>query len=295
MNKPFIFFDIGSTLMDGPDFSPASRFMREMDLSRKDKEKINNFLFTENITTPEELTRRFKELIHPLPANADKIIKKVWDAQYSEGFEIPGAMETIKKLSERGYRLGIISNIWHPYYQCFQWLFAPVMDKFEKIILSYQVGYKKPHIKIFQKALSTIGLYEEAVENPNSAIEAAKKVKVFTKNKADPPNGAAEPGNAGFKKTSEAAGFEDVKPLPKTGINQAEATGFKDTSKAAIAGDSYHHDIAPAIKIGMKTIWVLKEHKRESPFLRDIVLGKIKMPDVVVGEIGELGFRSISY
>lgn len=256
--RPFIFFDIGSTLMDGPDLSPASRFMKELDLSPSDKEIINSFIFTEDITDPEHLISRFRELLPSLPENAGETVKHVWNAQMSDGFVIEGAMEALKSLSEKGYRMGIISNIWHPYYLCFERLFAPVMDKFEKIILSYRTGFKKPDERIFWEALSSLshisGINNKFHNSENNAFrEESKEMKV-------------------------------VSASPQNLINP---------SSAAIVGDSYHHDIAPAIKIGMKTIWVLREYKREAKFLRDILLGKISGPDVAVGEVGELSLADV--
>lgn len=251
--KPFIFFDIGSTLMDGPDLSPASRFIEELDLSPADKEVINSFIFTENIADPEHLIFRFRELFPHLPENTGKKIRNIWHAQMSEGFAIEGAMETLTSLSERGYRMGIISNIWHPYYVCFEKLFAPIMDKFERIILSYRTGCRKPDEKIFRIALSSLsdkpGLYGDLFYG-----EKAKTIDA----------------------SCETEEFPDYAKNPI------------DPSFAAIVGDSYYHDIEPAIKIGMKTIWVLREYKREAVYMRDILTDRIRRPDVVVREIGEL-------
>ena len=251
--KPFLFFDIGSTLMDGPDLSPASRFMKELDLSPNDKETINSFIFTENITDPDHLIGRFEELIPHLPENAAEKIRNVWHAQMSDGFIIEGAMEMLKSLSEKGYRMGIISNIWHPYYLCFEKLFSPVMEKFEKIILSYRTGCKKPDEKIFREAFSSLSGVSRISDK-------------FHKNKK---TGCRE-------ETGES-----------TDISDSEKT-IIDPSSTAIVGDSYHHDIAPAIKLGMKTIWVLREYKRDAGYLRDILLGRLSGPDVAVGEIGDL-------
>lgn len=253
LHKPFIFFDIGSTLMDGPDFSPASRFMKELDLSPADKETVNSFLFTENITHPDQLIRRFRELLPHIPESVDEKIKSIWNAQVSEGFVIEGAMEAIRSLSERGYRMGIISNIWHPYYLCFERLFAPVLDRFGSIILSYRVGSRKPDEGIFRVALDSLkGLYNNR--------------EIYHNNKW------------------EHSGKEAVEP---EGFAVPQETGVA-ASSTVIVGDSYYHDIAPAIKMGMKTIWVLREYKRDAAYMRDVLSGRISGPDVSLREIGEL-------
>lgn len=224
LQRPFLFFDIGSTLMDGPDFSPASRFTRELDLLPGEKEAVNNFLFTEDITDPGDLICRFREVLPRISDDVDDKIRKIWDAQVTEGFIIPGAMEALTSLSQKGCRMGIISNIWHPYYLCFERLFAPLMHKFESIILSYRVGSRKPHEEIFRQALKSL-----------------------------------------------------------------EGKTEGDPSSVAIVGDSYYHDIAPAIKLGIKTVWVLREYKRDAPFMKDVLTGKAAGPFMAVSEIGELG------
>ncbi len=256
--KPFIFFDIGSTLMDGPDLSPASRFMKELDLSYDDKKIINSFIFTENIVDPGHLIRRFREFFPHLCEDADSKIQNIWNAQMSDGFEIEGAMEAIKNLSDRGYRMGIISNIWHPYYLCFERLFTPVMSKFEKIILSYRTGSKKPDEKIFRIALSSLS----DVFEPDDIFHNQKY-------------------------TANGKILSERNRLPDSGES------LINPSSVAIVGDSYYHDIAPAIKIGIKTIWILREHKREAEYMRDILTGRIDSPDVSVMEIGELGILEL--
>lgn len=227
MPKGYLFFDIGSTLMDGPDMSPASRFARELDLSDSQKETINNFLFTEEITDPDLLVSRFKKHLPEIPESSDDIIRKIWDAQSKEGFVIDGAIETIKHVSKKGYKTGIISNIWHPYYMCFENLFSDVIDMFDEKILSYRIGHKKPSIAIFRESLGRIGCW----------------------NKKD---------------------------------------GFINPGISVIVGDSYYHDIAPAIDIGMKTIWVMKEKEREAQFIEKVFEGTLEAPDLIVSDIKTL-------
>ncbi|MCD4784214.1 MAG: HAD family hydrolase [Candidatus Eremiobacteraeota bacterium] len=227
MPKGYIFFDIGSTLMDGPDISPASRFAKELNLSDAQKETINDFLFTEEIMHPDLLVSRFKKHLPKISESSDDIIRKIWHAQSKDGFIIDGAIEAIKHVSDKGYKTGIISNIWHPYYMCFKNLFSDIFDIFDEKILSYEVGHKKPSTDIFREALGRIGCW----------------------NKKD---------------------------------------GFINPGISAIVGDSYYHDIAPAIKIGMKTIWVMKEKEREAQFLEKVQMGTLSPPDFIVSDIKSL-------
>jgi len=227
MPKEYIFFDIGSTLMDGPDLSPASRFARELELSESQKETINNFLFTEEITHPDLLIERFRFHLPEISASSDEIIRKIWDAQSKEGHIIKGAIEAIEYVSGKGYEAGIISNIWHPYYMCFEKLFSDVIDKLGEKVLSYRVGYKKPSTEIFRIAFQKLGGW-------------------------------------------------------------SEKESFINPQKCTMVGDSYYHDMIPAMEIGMKTVWILKEKKREKEYIEKVFADELPAPDYMISGIGKL-------
>lgn len=227
MNIPIVFFDIGSTLMDGPPRSPASRFVHELGLSKQDKETINNFLFTRNIETPDELTETFRRFFNDMPADADRKIKKIWDLQYEEGYAIEGAFTMLQRVAAAGFKLGIISNIWKPYFICFERLFEKYMDLFQVLILSYQVGAVKPDPGNFKRAMAGFGRYDEV-------------------------------------------------------------QGLTSPYRACVVGDSYYHDMQPAMDLGMRSVWVLRNQDRELPYLRDVLLKKIPFPNITVPELNEL-------
>ncbi|MCE1248851.1 MAG: HAD family hydrolase [Firmicutes bacterium] len=160
MSAPFIFFDIGSTLMDGPPVSPPSRFEKELNLPGGSSDLIENILFTEDITSHEALTHRFSQAFPELTPDAGEIIKNIWNAQIEEGWEVAGARETLNMFLSSGWRIGIISNIWHPYFQCFKRLYGDMLPHFESMILSYKAGCRKPGQNIYKKALTSINASE---------------------------------------------------------------------------------------------------------------------------------------
>lgn len=67
---------------------------------------------------------------------------------------VPGALDTLQILKQRGLRLGLVSNVWIPPAYCRQELerqgFAPCLDF---TVFSSGVGYRKPSSKIYQAAL----------------------------------------------------------------------------------------------------------------------------------------------
>jgi FMN phosphatase YigB (HAD superfamily) len=52
-----------------------------------------------------------------------------------------------------------------------------------------------------------------------------------------------------------------------------------------MVGDTYTHDIAPAIETGMKTIWVLARPDREKQALLEILNGTSPAPSITVDDI----------
>ena len=213
--------------MDGPPESPGSRLASELGLDSKDKEVINSFLFTRNLQSGRELIEAFHAHFPGLTPDADQKIARIWQAQLTDGYVIEGAFNIINRLAAAGYRLGIISNIWKPYFTCFKNLFSNYMEHFKVIILSYKVGTTKPDASIFKRAMAKFGLYDQT-------------------------------------------------------------RGMVAPERACMVGDSYYHDVAPAVKLGMRTVWILQNQGRELPFMRDVLLKKKLSPDITVPALDEL-------
>ncbi len=227
MKTPIIFFDIGSTLMDGPGESPSSRLTSELGLEIHDRDLIDSFLFTRNIQTSRELIDTFHAHFSQLPRDADQKIARIWQAQLTDGHVIDGAFNILERLVAAGYRLGIISNIWKPYFACFQNLFTQHMDHFKVVILSYETGTTKPDLNIFKRAMAGFGRYDQA-------------------------------------------------------------QGMINPQLACMVGDSYANDMAPALELGMRTIWILHDQDRERPHMRDVLLKRKPSPDITVPALDEL-------
>jgi FMN phosphatase YigB (HAD superfamily) len=155
MKTPIVIFDIGGTLMEGPVTSPTSRFIKELGLKNEDKHLISSFLFTNEITNPEVLSERFASVFPYLKKEDHETIKHIWKTQLSEGYPLPGAFELLRHLINSGCRLGIISNIWHPYYLCFQNIFNEFIPNFEVMTLSYISGIEKPDLSLFKNTYET--------------------------------------------------------------------------------------------------------------------------------------------
>jgi len=76
----------------------------------------------------------------------------LWDAQTREAYVLPGAREAIASLKAAGMSRAYLSNIWAPFYQCFQREFAEEAAGCPQF-LSFQTGLLKPDLEFFQHAL----------------------------------------------------------------------------------------------------------------------------------------------
>ncbi len=72
--------------------------------------------------------------------------------------------EVLLYLKEKGYRLSVVSNFDHAPTARRLLLKFGIADFFEHIVISEEVGWRKPHRKIFESALSSLG------ESPSDAI-----------------------------------------------------------------------------------------------------------------------------
>lgn len=113
----------------------------------------------------------------------DEVVKKAVDSFYENYLHSlkarQDAKQTIEKLKAK-YTIGLISNFTH----------APVIHSglknlglnhfFKAILISAEVGWRKPHPKIFQEALRRLGAKaEETVfvgDNPIDDVQGAKNV-----------------------------------------------------------------------------------------------------------------------
>ena len=80
----------------------------------------------------------------------------VWSAHYALAASAHALLESLR---ERGLKLALVSNTASP-----QWLLEPILerqgiaDRVDSIVLSSEVGKRKPHPAIFERALRDLGV-----------------------------------------------------------------------------------------------------------------------------------------
>ncbi len=210
-----IFFDIGSTLIDGK-ISPVSYLMKSLHLPKQVKSTLSHFLFATQIEQPGQLAKILNTEFQVAKKLAEQTAIALWDEQIKNAKAIPGAIETVKRFEAAGIRIGYISNIWQPFYSGFEREFSEIAFK-HPTFLSFRLGLSKPDPAIYQTALNAI-----------------------------------------------------------------------NESNAVMVGDTYANDIAPAMRIDMKTIWLLHRPEKEKNALVRVLNREVAKPHLTLAHISEL-------
>lgn len=146
-----VLFDLGRVLLDF-DHHISARKIAE--ISKKDEDYIYNLFFESELVdlfdtgkiTPQEFFLKVKEM---LDLNMDyEDFLPVWNEVFFENAEVSNLVRELKK----DYTVMLISNVNVLQFSYIKEKFK-IIDQFDKVILSYQVGTKKPDPLIFQAAI----------------------------------------------------------------------------------------------------------------------------------------------
>ena len=149
-----VFLDIGSTLIEGPNAGPAKRIAEALALGPEAMPKLERLLFRTPARDAEELGERISVELGTDRAIAVKACVDLWRAQMEEAFVLPGAREAIERLRSAGIRRAYLSNIWAPFYECFQREFAD--EALCPQFVSFRAGLMKPDPEFFLSALRSV-------------------------------------------------------------------------------------------------------------------------------------------
>ena len=152
-----VFFDLGNVILPFSHYQIAeklSRFSQKKEF--QDPQRIFSYLFDLQNgkindfdigkVSPLEFFQSVKEHLD-LSIILDEFIP-IWNDIFVEDQEVSRIILSLKGR----WRLGLLSNT-DPLHFNYILTKFPIMTTFEKWILSYEVGFKKPAIEIFQKAI----------------------------------------------------------------------------------------------------------------------------------------------
>ena len=152
-----IFFDLGNVILPFNHFPIAEKLSRcSQQKEFQDPQKTFSYLFDlqdgvinsfdKGKVTPEAFFRSLKETLRlSIPFET---FKPIWNEIFTEDLEVSGIIRSLKGK----WRLGLLSNT-DPLHFNYILSAFPIVRILDKWILSYEVGFKKPDLRIFQKAI----------------------------------------------------------------------------------------------------------------------------------------------
>jgi HAD superfamily hydrolase (TIGR01549 family) len=144
-------FDIGSTLIDGPPYGPARRLAEMLGLDKSAARTLEPLLFRTPSLNSAHLAEQISVAVHVPLERVKEECAKLWDAQLSEAFVLPGALEAVARLEAAGVPRAYLSNIWPPFYEHFRRSFTTEAEAPQ--FLSFRMGLSKPDRAFFEAAL----------------------------------------------------------------------------------------------------------------------------------------------
>ena len=210
-------FDIGATLVTGPPVAP-NKVIAGL-LSGVTAAEVASVIMTSPFESPDQVCSTLAERFGPVDEQARDGIADLWNTQSSAASEIDGASETVLALRDSGVRIGLLSDIWSPYYASVEKALPQVIEVADTIVLSFRTGARKPH--------------------PDNFLQALAELQV-------------------------------------------------EPSEAMMVGDTYEHDILPALELGMRAVWVVARPDREHKAIVRVLNGELPAPTATVLDITEV-------
>ncbi|MCL6612681.1 MAG: HAD family hydrolase [Peptococcaceae bacterium] len=213
-----VLFDIGSTLVRGPELSPATMIARLLGLADSDRGRVADIIMCRPFRDARQVCACLK---HSLPAARfpEDGIEKIWLEQESAPEEIPGATEAVRRVKRAGFKVGLVSDIWEPYFKGFMAACRELAAMVDFAGLSFREGVRKPSARLLERAVEVLEV---------------------------------------------------------------------DPGRTWMVGDTYANDLAPAIDMGMRTVWVLSRPEKEYPAMEAVLKGRLPRPDIIVDTVADL-------
>jgi putative hydrolase of the HAD superfamily len=175
-----IFFDLGNVILPFNNYQIAEKLCR---FSQKEEfqepGKVFSYLFDlENgvindfdrgRVSPSEFFRSTKKYLG-LSIAFEKFIP-IWTDIFTENLEVSGIILSLKGSK----RLGLLSNTDPLHFKYIVSTF-PIVSVFDKWVLSYEVGFKKPDARIFRRAMEWASVEPEKIlfiDDTKGHVEAA--------------------------------------------------------------------------------------------------------------------------
>ncbi len=190
-----IFCDLGNVLINFDHRIAVKKLLKHTPKEEKD---IYNLFFDSGVTElyeegkidPQEFFRRVKDYLK-LDFDYNGFFP-VWNDIFFE-VSLNKKMHGFLRKAKSKYKLVMISNLNVTHFEFLKEKIA-IFKEFDKLILSYEVGYRKPAPQIYKKALESVGSSRDKsfyIDDRKDLIEAAEKLGI---------KGVVFDGEAAFEK-----------------------------------------------------------------------------------------------
>jgi putative hydrolase of the HAD superfamily len=181
-NIEAIILDLGNVLIDFDHRIAAKKISA---LTQKTPEEIFNLFFDSQLTaffeegkiSPRDFFQKVKEILD-LKVDYNEFLP-IWNEIFFLTEKNRLVCQLAKTLSKR-YKVALLSNINILHFEYLKENF-PIFDAFHHIITSFEVGFRKPHISIYEKALEVLNILPERVfyaDDRPELVEQAKRLGI---------------------------------------------------------------------------------------------------------------------
>jgi putative hydrolase of the HAD superfamily len=186
MRPEFVYFDLGNVLVNFSHRLAAEQIAR---VAGVDTELVWRVVFAGDLQRlletgsidSAEFCRRFSELTKA-QCEPSHLIRAASDIFWLNSPIVP----IVSQLAGTGIPLGILSNTCAAHWQHVCSRFAPLIERFPTVVLSYEVGWMKPDHRIYQHAVEVAGspakrilFVDDRLENVAGALAAGLDAHVF--------------------------------------------------------------------------------------------------------------------
>ncbi|MES0335274.1 MAG: HAD family hydrolase [Candidatus Magnetobacterium sp. LHC-1] len=157
-----VLFDIGSTLVNSPGRSPnalIAGFINKPGIGSAD---VGSIIMQEDFSCPDEVCVRLEGAFGGIDPDARGKIARLWATQSASLEKLHVAGDVIRCFRDAGCKVGVVSNMWRPYYEAFKEACPELLELIDYQALSFKEGYKKPAPEIFLTTLDALDAIPQA-------------------------------------------------------------------------------------------------------------------------------------
>jgi FMN phosphatase YigB (HAD superfamily) len=149
-------FDIGSTLVMGPSVSPTKEIALAFGLNADEARALTRLIMCQDFDGPQDVCAAIEQLGHLVTPERRAIVGSLWLAQEGAASPIPGADDALSAFVSAGKTVGLLSDIWAPYFRSVETALPHVVSR-SRPFLSFRCGLKKPDPAFFDTAAKGLG------------------------------------------------------------------------------------------------------------------------------------------